>query len=161
MGEKFSECFADKIDQMQTRLPAAKISVHMWRPAEWPLPQVPTILVPAGLLGVSREAFLRAKPTPCHCHQSQQRDKSPKSTNWVIEEEKRPPNVFLREFAHRHEGRSGQCAGTHSCALGVDLHPLHCSATWVALLQEIQGTVSTGIHHQGTKLRLQALPTPM
>lgn len=26
LGEKFSECFADKIDQMQTRLPAAKLS---------------------------------------------------------------------------------------------------------------------------------------
>lgn len=110
LGEKFSECFADKIDQIQTRLPAAKLSMLHVEASRAAVSQrshrpgaVRTSGGPTGSLSDSKACPVPLSPKPI-------RDKSPKCTNWVIKNEC-PPNVLLRKFAHRHKQKGGQRSG--------------------------------------------------
>lgn len=80
-GEKFSECFADKIDQMQARLPAAGAACACGGPTS------------AGhqRLGV-RGRPLSAPPPPKPVREG----KTPKSTDWAVKEDECLPKSAPR-----------------------------------------------------------------
>lgn len=64
LGDTFSEYFADKMDQMQTRFQLARISALHVRADRVASPKVPTILVQSEPLGSPGEPESRALPVP-------------------------------------------------------------------------------------------------
>ncbi|XP_032609272.1 uncharacterized protein LOC116809530 [Hylobates moloch] len=140
-GEKFSECFAHKIDQMQARLPAAGAACACGGPTS------------AGhqRLGV-RGRPLSAPPPPKPVRE----DKSPKSTDWAFKEDECLPKSAPRgkvSTQMQPERRPGSGRrGPESSGLQARVQPvapaaraqeaaLPGSPTRLVLSLEAQGTV--------------------
>lgn len=110
MGEKFSKCFADKIDQMQTRLPAVKVFVLHVEASRAASPQHSHHPGTVRTSGRPMRSLSESKACPASLPQKPVM-MSPKSTNWVIKEDECPANVLLRKCSCRHKRKGSQHSG--------------------------------------------------
>lgn len=150
MGEKFSKRFADKIDQMQTRLPAVKVfmlHVEASRAASSQRSHHPATVRTSGH---PWEASLRAKPAQHRCPKSQSR-----AQRALTGSSKKMNVPQTCSSGSVHADTNGKAASIlqwprprTQLSSGCWLTPTPlCSPAWLALSQEVQGTGSAGIQY--------------
>lgn len=162
LGEKFSECLADKIDQMQARSPAAKICrLHVEASPAESSQHSHTSLRPASQ---GPQGYLLKSPAFRRCrHQRPSRENQSQRGLSGPLRETIPLNVILKnKFAGslkletcpvlERQSPRAQLSSRRWLALSTLPPETGGSLAWLVLVQRVQGRVPAGIQYRGQSL---------
>lgn len=141
MGEKFSEYFADKTDQMQTRLPAAQpleLHVEASRAASSPSSHHPGT---GSISGVPPEVSQRAQPPQQPCHRSPCRTRARRALTRASKKMNIPSGTSFHTGTDRRQPVLRKAKST--AVIWVLAHTLS------TLAAGSRGATSLGVHQHG------------